>query len=335
VTPTSCKAAASPRGGDSGAAAEAGEGGERHAGRKKSVIQSMKEFFMTRGDEEPVASEDDGHMSIGAPFGFKQLVHVTVDPTSASGFNGLPEVWEKSLVSSKISKEEIMEHPDAMLEVLKFACDDNAQVPVPRHSVAVLQLSAGVRFKTTDPTADYGKLTQQLGKGGAGTIFLGTTKKKETFAIKVLPISHTTDMQALTTEIAIMSSTRNAFCVQYFESYNYQQSLYIIMELMDGGSLTNVIQHFQRRRECVTRFARCISVTIFPLYFCNNMPLPRCNFVTLRSGTSPKTSSPSSCSSRSSAFNTSTAKAASTAISRATTCAARCPSVFLQQFDLF
>ncbi len=228
---------------------------------------------MTRGDEETVASEDDAHMSIGAPFGFKQLVHVTVDPTSSSGFNGLPDVWEKSLASSKISKEEIMEHPDAMLEVLKFACDDNAQVPVPRHSVAILQLSAGVRFKTTDPTADYGKLTQQLGKGGAGTIFLGT-KKKEAFAIKVLPISHTTDMQALTTEIAIMSSTRNAFCVQYFESYNYQQSLYIVMELMDGGSLTNVIQHFQRRRECVTRFPRCIFVTFF---------FPRCFFVTLSS----------------------------------------------------
>jgi len=141
-----------------------------------------------------------------------------------------------------------MQHPDAMLEVLKFACEDNAQVPLPRHSVATLQMSAGVQFKTSDPTADYGKLTQQLGKGGAGTIFKGT-KKKEAFAIKVLSISRYTVMAALTTEIAIMASTRHPHCVQYFESYNYQQSLYIVMELMDGGSLTNVIQHFQRRRE--------------------------------------------------------------------------------------
>jgi hypothetical protein len=141
-------------------------------------------------------------------------VHVTVDPTSASGFNGLPDVWEKSLMQSKISKEEIMENPDAMLEVLKFACEDNAQVPMPRHSVAVMQLSAGVQFKSSDPTSDYGKLTQQLGKGGAGTIFMGT-KKKEPFAIKVLPISRDTDMAALTTEIAIMSSTKHPCCVQY------------------------------------------------------------------------------------------------------------------------
>ncbi len=132
--------------------------------------------------------------------------------------------------------------------MLKFACDDNAQVPVPRHSVAIMQMSASVQFKTSDPTADYGKLTQQLGKGGAGTIFMGT-KKKEAFAIKVLPIGRDTDMNALTTEIAIMASTKHACCVRYFESYNYQSSLYIVMELMDGGSLTNVIQHFQRRRE--------------------------------------------------------------------------------------
>jgi serine/threonine protein kinase len=187
-------------------------------------------------------------MSIGCPTDFKQLVHVTVDPTSSSGFNGLPDTWEKSLMQSKISKEEVMQHPDAMLEVLKFACEDNAQVPLPRHSVASLQLSQNVKFKTSDPTADYGKLTQQLGKGGAGTIFKGV-KAREAFAIKVLPIGRETDMAALTTEIAIMASTKHACCVRYFESYHYQSSLYIVMELMDGGSLTNVIQHFQRRRE--------------------------------------------------------------------------------------
>ena len=239
-SPMASMGAASPR----GEAADAG--GDK--GKKKGVIESMKEFFAPRSGVEGEAEEDEAHMSIGSPTDFKQLVHVTVDATSSSGFNGLPEMWEKSLMQSKISKEEVMQHPDAMLEVLKFACEDNAQVPVPRHSVAVMQLSAGVKFKTSDPTADYGKLTQQLGKGGAGTIFKGT-KQREAFAIKVLPVSHATDMTALTTEIAIMASTKHACCVRYFESYHYQQSLYIVMELMDGGSLTNVIQHFQRRRE--------------------------------------------------------------------------------------
>jgi hypothetical protein len=32
-------------------------------------------------------------------------------------------------------------------------------------------------------------------------------------------------MAALTTEIAIMASTKHNNCVRYFESYNYQQSL--------------------------------------------------------------------------------------------------------------
>jgi hypothetical protein len=112
VTPTSAKGAASPRGGDS--AAQPYES----SGRKKSVIESMKDFFLR--DDAAGQAADESHMSIGAPFDFKQLVHVTVDPTSASGFNGLPGVWETSLMQSKISKEEIMENPDAMLEVFSF-----------------------------------------------------------------------------------------------------------------------------------------------------------------------------------------------------------------------
>jgi hypothetical protein len=225
TTPTSAKAAASPRGGDHDAAAAASDAADRRfPGRKKSVIESMKDFFSPRAEDSAAQEVDESHMSIGAPFGFKQLVHVTVDPTSASGFNGLPDVWEKSLMQSKISKEEIMENPDAMLEVLKFACDDNAQVPLPRHSVAVMQLSAGVQFKSSDPTSEYGKLTQQLGKGGAGTIFMGT-KKREPFAIKVLPISRDTDMAALTTEIAIMSSTKHPCCVQYCPQPSQQKQI--------------------------------------------------------------------------------------------------------------
>ena len=38
-------------------------------------------------------------------------------------------------------------------------------------------------------------------------------------------------MAALTTEIAIMASTKHSNCVRYFESYNYQQSLYAPLPL--------------------------------------------------------------------------------------------------------
>jgi hypothetical protein len=72
--------AASPR----GEAADAG--GDK--GKKKGVIESMKEFFAPRSGVEGEAEEDEAHMSIGSPTDFKQLVHVTVDATSSSGFNG-------------------------------------------------------------------------------------------------------------------------------------------------------------------------------------------------------------------------------------------------------
>ena len=47
----------------------------------------MREFFTPKAEEAVVEQvEVDGHMSISAPWGFKQLVHVTVDATSPSGF---------------------------------------------------------------------------------------------------------------------------------------------------------------------------------------------------------------------------------------------------------
>ena len=77
---------------------DAADGADKASGKKKSVIESMKSFFSPRSDGAADDADADAHMSIGAPFGFQQLVHVTVDPTSESGFNGLPDTWEKSLV---------------------------------------------------------------------------------------------------------------------------------------------------------------------------------------------------------------------------------------------
>ena len=63
-------------------------------------LEPDKEATTPTSAKAGAQEDDESHMSIGAPFGFKQLVHVTVDPTSASGFNGLPDGWEMILMQS-------------------------------------------------------------------------------------------------------------------------------------------------------------------------------------------------------------------------------------------
>ena len=62
--------------------------------------------------ESEVAAEE-APMNIGSPFNFQHRYHVQVDPSSKTGFVGLPPGWEDMLRNANISKEEVAEHGSA------------------------------------------------------------------------------------------------------------------------------------------------------------------------------------------------------------------------------
>jgi serine/threonine protein kinase len=61
-------------------------------------------------------------------------------------------------------------------------------------------------------------------------------------AIKKLPLSKTTDLPALQNEIAMMRTSAHPNVVEYMESFMFDRCLWVAMEFMDGGSLTNLLQ---------------------------------------------------------------------------------------------
>lgn len=64
-------------------------------------------------------------MEIGNPFNVQHNIHV--DFNSTTGFEGLPPEWEVLISTSKITKDEVLENPDAVLEVLSFQSAYNKQ----------------------------------------------------------------------------------------------------------------------------------------------------------------------------------------------------------------
>ena len=58
---------------------------------------------------------------ISAPFNVIHLNHVEVDKRSSTGFEGLPSEWEVLLKSSGISRQQTLDHPQTVLDVLEFA----------------------------------------------------------------------------------------------------------------------------------------------------------------------------------------------------------------------
>lgn len=63
---------------------------------------------------------------VSSPTNFTHKVHVGFDPISG-GFTGLPESWSKLLSASAITHEDYAKNPQAVIEVLEFYSDIQAQ----------------------------------------------------------------------------------------------------------------------------------------------------------------------------------------------------------------
>lgn len=73
---------------------------------------------------------------ISAPFQVEQKVHV--DFNSATGFSGLPPEWEALLATSGIEKAQVVEHHQAMLDILEFV-ERQATQHIPEEEDEVFQ----------------------------------------------------------------------------------------------------------------------------------------------------------------------------------------------------
>lgn len=57
-------------------------------------------------------------LGIGSPYNVQHNVHVNFNTTT--GFEGLPPDWEAMLKTSGITKDDVMQNSDAVLEILEF-----------------------------------------------------------------------------------------------------------------------------------------------------------------------------------------------------------------------
>jgi len=211
---------------------------------------------------------------VGTPFNVEHNIHV--DFNSETGFVGLPSEWEDTLINSKITKEEVIENSSAVLEVLKFQDrlqkDQNqreaqANAPLPQK-----ESTSTLRDLVSDPSRKslYTDLNK-IGEGAAGEVFLANcSSKSEKVAIKTMPIN-TENMKLLCTEITIMKSSKHANIVEYIDSFVVDNNkLWVVMELMDGGCLTDVLEQFEHVRLSEAQIAYVCLMTLKALGYIHN-----------------------------------------------------------------
>lgn len=207
-------------------------------------------------------------MTISTPYNASHRIHV--DFSTSTGFVGLPPEWEAMLSSGSITKTDVARNPEAVLDVLKF--ESNRQT---KQSGLSLPLSAPVspmcgQFPSSsaqplsplpqeetvtlkdlvEPGTPYAKYQDfsMIGSGAAGTVFLATSTESGTkYAIKKMKLTQQ-NTPLFAAEVRIMKDSIHPNVVRFFESYIVRNELFVVMEYMDGGCLTDIIEQFETFR---------------------------------------------------------------------------------------
>lgn len=251
--------------------------GEDGFGKKaKSAFKNFNPF------KKSSKGESNNVPTVGSPFNVQHNIHV--DFNSVTGFEGLPAEWEVLLKTSGISKQEVMEQADVVLDVLSFnaqyqkqeqqkATKPPVKATTPVHNTYNSQpqnqahhhqhgaahdeedvdpYSLPEEKNTTlqdlinkeDPNGIY-KDAKKVGEGAAGEVFLATDcRTGDKVAIKKMPLN-SQNMKLLITEIGIMKTSTHPNIVKYFDSYLLGEQIWVVMEFMGCGCLTEVLEQFE------------------------------------------------------------------------------------------
>lgn len=211
-----------------------------------------KIFRRKQKDECEFEIDDSVNCEISTPFGFQHNVHV--DYNSDTGFSGLPSEWE-GMLKGIITKQEVLENPDDVLGALKIVANHGAAPPSSNQGgtngsqggMKPLVDSNGKKkrlgdfLNPEDPSKVFGKLVK-LDEGSSGTVYKGIyLKTNQKVAIKIIQIKADTKLDTLENEIAMMESCRHENIVEYIGAFSNSQDLWIVMEYMSGGKLTDLL----------------------------------------------------------------------------------------------
>ena len=117
-----------------------------------------------------------------------------------------------------------------------------------------LSLSAvwGAAMDKKDPLSRKYSLADEIGRGASGVVFRALNLQTGGMvAIKKVALRGESkdQLQLLQREIDLLKLLKNPYIVEYRESFNTADTLYIVMEFIENGSLATIVKKFGRLRE--------------------------------------------------------------------------------------
>lgn len=177
------------------------------------------------------------------PKRFEHTVHVVVDPNSPTGLKGLPKDLEIELRKGVlINGSEEAFHFEKEGSTISSS---NSEFPVvPSLISPSRRLSIPPRdpiyIEGVDPMDRFREM-KKIGHGSCGVVFTAVDSRGRRVALKRAKPRHNEAQILLDMEIRMMSCTRHTNLVKSYETYVFKGYSWIVMEMMDGGSLANYL----------------------------------------------------------------------------------------------
>jgi serine/threonine protein kinase len=112
---------------------------------------------------------------------------------------------------------------------------------------------------------------KKIGEGGVGTVYLANSKAGEKVALKNLDVSLEANLMTVEHEIRMMRSCAHQNIVTYHGSYIWEGQLWVCMEYMDGGSLTEMISICKMTEPQIAAVCRDVLQGLYYLHSFNRI----------------------------------------------------------------
>ena len=181
------------------------------------------------------------------PLSMQHKIHIIFDEKTGK-LKGISKEWENRIENSDFKKEELLRNSVKIVNVLNFEDNQNEMEYTHRRKMTMKIKKKHPKLeelcKKDDPLQIFEKL-KKIGEGSFGMVYMATNKlTREKVAIKKMEITQK-EKENLESELYLQQTSSDPNIVPVLGAYINNDELWVILELLQGGALTDILLNMQ------------------------------------------------------------------------------------------